>query len=76
MVIDNFNALYSFNNNYTMLDFVTQKKILEPLLKDPRNHLCADCDAVSPTCTFKLNQGFRLILEFSYVPTAQEHIEL
>jgi hypothetical protein len=33
-----------------MLDFATQQKILDPLLKKLSNHLCADCNSISPTC--------------------------
>ena len=42
---------------FSMLDFAAQKKLLDPLLKHPRNHFCADCDSISPTCTFPLIQG-------------------
>ena len=34
-----------------MLDFATQKQLLDPILKDPRNRSCADCGGLSPTCT-------------------------
>lgn len=37
-----------------MLDFASQKKILDPILKNPKNHLCADCDSISPTCKHRL----------------------
>jgi ribosomal protein L37AE/L43A len=32
-----------------MLDFTTQKQLLDPILKNPKNHHCADCDSISPT---------------------------
>lgn len=35
-----------------MLDFETQKRFLEPILKNSKNYLCADCDSIAPTCTF------------------------
>lgn len=39
------------------MNFESKKiKILEPLLKD-NIHLCIDCNAVSSTFIFKLNQG-------------------
>ena len=58
-----------------MLDFPTQKKILEPILKDPKNQHCADCNAVSPTCIDSIMKGLLSTLEFSFVQTAQARIE-
>ena len=34
------------------MNFQTQKKILEPLLKSGRNNQCADCNAATPTCMY------------------------
>ena len=59
-----------------MLDFAAQKKLLDPLLKHPRNHLCADCDSISPTCTCFLIQGPPSTSVSSFAATAQAHIEL
>ena len=43
-----------------MLDFTTQKQLLDPILKDPRNQHCADCDSISPTCTIHSYLGASL----------------
>jgi hypothetical protein len=59
-----------------MLDFAAQKKILDPILKHPKNHVCADCDSVSPTCTLSLIKGPLSTSEFSYAETVQVHTEL
>lgn len=57
-----------------MLDFGTQKKLLDPILKDPKNIHCADCDSVSPTCTRPLTQGPHSISESFYAQTVPEPI--
>lgn len=53
------------------MDFAQQKRILEPILKNPKNSHCADCGAVSPTCTFPFIQGLHWTSEFSFVPTVR-----
>ena len=57
------------------MNFQTQKKILEPILKNSKNSHCADCNAASPTCTQHLTQGLLSILVFSCAQIVQEHIE-
>ena len=59
-----------------MLDFTTQKKLLEPILKKPENRQCADCDSISPTCTYLSIQGLLLTLVFSFALTVLELIEV
>lgn len=42
------------------MNFQTQKKILEPLLKNSKNNNCADCNASTPSCTFIYYTGASL----------------
>ena len=56
------------------MNFQTQKKLLEPVLKDSKNSFCADCNAASPTCIYPYIQGLLLTLVYFYVPIVQEHI--
>ena len=58
-----------------MLDFTSQKKILDPILKNPANHNCADCNSVAPTCTYLLIQGPLSTSECSSAQTVRGHIE-
>jgi hypothetical protein len=53
---DGCGGLYSLFDQVriSMLDFTTQKKLLEPILKNPENQHCADCDSIAPTCTSRL----------------------
>ena len=58
------------------MNFQTQKKILEPLLKNSKNSNCADCNASTPSCTFIVIQGHRSTSVFLYVQTVRGPIEL
>lgn len=42
------------------MNFTKQKKRLDPLLKHPNNHTCADCNALAPTCTHLSIKGASL----------------
>jgi len=43
-----------------VMNFQTQKKIFEPLLKNNQNSRCADCNSASPSCMSKNNTGASL----------------
>ena len=57
------------------MNFQSQKKILEPILKNGKNDQCADCTASTPTCTPLIIQGHLLILVSFFAQNAQEPIE-
>jgi len=56
------------------MNFAKQKKRLDPLLKHPNNHTCADCNALAPTCIHPSSKGLLLISESFSVPAVPEHI--
>ena len=58
-----------------MLDFESQKKLLDPILKNPKNYLCAHCASIAPTCTLSFTQGPPSTSESSSAATARAHTE-
>jgi len=65
-------VIFLFNQTrISMLDFTTQKKLLEPILKHPSNQHCADCNSVAPTCTSLMIQGSLSISEYFFAPTVR-----
>jgi hypothetical protein len=63
-----------FITNIPMLDFPTQKKLLEPILRHASNHQCADCHTRSPTCSDTATQGLHSISESFFAPIARGRI--